>query len=237
MRQVQPSPGQFRQGDITRYHHIFCRGRHPGEPQLGRDGPFVHTAPLGEMQIFAMIDHRHVKGQCILHRSSHDQAIHHRLPIIRDRDTAGTTQVSELRQFLPFRAFCNRADRKHIRQPSYPRTIEHEFCNRLIVIDGIRIGHTTDRGEAAGHRRSRSALDRLFVFEARLPEMDMEIDEAGKDQSSRGVNFRGPRGNFEVMAYRDDSALIDQHIGHAIEPSRIDHVPAYYVNSHDSVCS
>jgi hypothetical protein len=67
--------------------------------------------------------------------------------------------------------------------------------------------------------------------------MDMEIDEAGKDQSSRGTNFRGPRGDFEVRAYCDDSALIDQHICHAIEPSRIDHVPACNVNSHDSVCS
>jgi hypothetical protein len=56
--------------------------------------------------------------------------------------------------------------------------------------------------------------------------MDVEIDEAGKDQSSRGINLRGPRGSFEVRPYRGDSALINQHVGHAIEPSRIDHVPA-----------
>ena len=65
----------------------------------------------------------------------------------------------------------------------------------------------------------------------------MEIDESGKDQSSRGINPRGPRGNFEVRPHRDHSALINQHIGHAIEPSRIDYVPACNVNSHDSVCS
>ena len=55
--------------------------------------------------------------------------------------------------------------------------------------------------------------------------MDVEIDEAGKDQSSRGINLRGPRGNFEARPHRGDAALINQHIGHAIEPSRIDHVP------------
>ena len=237
MGQMQPGSGQFRQGDIARHHHIFRRRRHPGEPQLGRDDPFIHTAPLGKMQIFAMIDHRHVEGQSVLHRSPHDQAVHHRLPVIGNGDTAGTSQVADLRQLLPFRAFRDRSDRKHIRQPGRLRTIEHEFRNRLVIIHGIRIGHTTDRGEAAGHRRSCSALDRLFVFEARLPEMDVEIDKTWEDQSSPGVNLRGSRGNLEIGPHRDNPALIDQHIGHAIEPPRIDHVPACNVNSHDSVRS
>jgi hypothetical protein len=34
--------------------------------------------------------------------------------------------------------------------------------------------------------------------------MDVEIDEAGKDQSSRGINLRGPRRNVEVSPYRDN---------------------------------
>ena len=67
--------------------------------------------------------------------------------------------------------------------------------------------------------------------------MDVEIDEAGKNQSSSGINLHSPRRNLEVRPYRNDSALIDEHIGYAIEPSRIDHVPACNVNSHDSVCS
>jgi hypothetical protein len=67
--------------------------------------------------------------------------------------------------------------------------------------------------------------------------MDVEIDEARKDQSSRGINLRGPSWHLEVRPHRDDSALIDQHVGHAIEPTRIDHVPACNVNSHDSVRS
>jgi hypothetical protein len=56
--------------------------------------------------------------------------------------------------------------------------------------------------------------------------MNVEIDKAGKDQSARGVDLRGPRGSFEMRPHRDDSARIDQHVGHTIEPSRIDHVPA-----------
>src|SRR4026208_1791437 len=48
------------------------------------------------------------------------------------------------RQLLPFRPFCNRADRKDVRQPSRPGAIEHQFRNRLVVIDGIRVGHTAN---------------------------------------------------------------------------------------------
>jgi hypothetical protein len=56
--------------------------------------------------------------------------------------------------------------------------------------------------------------------------MDVEIDEAGKNQSTAGLNLRRPSGSFEVWPHRDDSARIDQHVGHIIEPSRIDYVPA-----------
>jgi hypothetical protein len=55
--------------------------------------------------------------------------------------------------------------------------------------------------------------------------MDVEIDEAGEDQSASGVDLHGPSGSFEVRPYRNDSALIDQHIGHAVESTRVDHVP------------
>jgi hypothetical protein len=67
--------------------------------------------------------------------------------------------------------------------------------------------------------------------------MNMEVDKPRENQSSRGVDLGASYGSLEVRPHRNDPTFIDQHIGHTIEPSRIDHVPACNVNSHDSVCS
>ena len=56
--------------------------------------------------------------------------------------------------------------------------------------------------------------------------MDVKIDGAGKDQSASGVDLCDPSGSVEVRPYLNDSALIDQDIGHAVESTRVDHVPA-----------
>jgi hypothetical protein len=67
--------------------------------------------------------------------------------------------------------------------------------------------------------------------------MNMEIDKAGKDQSSDSVDFRTPCGNLEARAHRDHSAFIDQHVCHTVEPSWIDHMSTGNKNSYHSVCS
>ncbi len=54
----------------------------------------------------------------------------------------------------------------------------------------------------------------------------MEIDEARKDQSSRGIDLRGAGGSREMRPDRDNVAFFDQHIRHAIEASGIDHMTA-----------
>jgi hypothetical protein len=67
--------------------------------------------------------------------------------------------------------------------------------------------------------------------------VDVQINEAGKDQLTRGIDLHDSSGNFEVSSHRDDPPIIDQHIGYTAKPSGIDYVPACNVNGHDSVCS
>ena len=82
MREVQPRRGQFRKRQVARDHHVLRGRRDARQAELGGHEPFVHAAPLGKMQILAVIDHRQIERQGILHRAAHDQAVHHGLPVI-----------------------------------------------------------------------------------------------------------------------------------------------------------
>ena len=59
------------------------------------------------------------------------------------------------------------------------------------VVHRRRVGHAADGSEAAGRSGARSALDGLGVLKARLAQMDMHVDEAGRDDQSRGVQLAG----------------------------------------------
>jgi len=67
--------------------------------------------------------------------------------------------------------------------------------------------------------------------------VDVQINEAGKNQLARGIDLRDSSGNFQARSHRDDPSIINKHIGYTAKPSGIDYVPACNVNGHDSACS
>ena len=59
--------------------------------------------------------------------------------------------------------------------------------DRGAVVHRPGVGHATDRGESAASGRPRSSLNRFGLFLARLPKMDMHIDEARRDDQVRSI--------------------------------------------------
>jgi hypothetical protein len=103
-----------------------------------------------------------------------------RLAVITDRHRAGAHQLAELGQLLPFltqRDGANRVD------PCLARTLRlaHDESDGCLVV-GNRVGvrHGTDRGEASGRGGHGAGGNGLDILLARLPQMDVEIDEAGR---------------------------------------------------------
>ncbi len=82
MSEVEARARQLRQRQIACNHHIFRRRGNAGQPQLGGDQAFVHAAAFRQMQILAMIDHREIERQRILHRPAHHQTVHDRAAVV-----------------------------------------------------------------------------------------------------------------------------------------------------------
>src|SRR5262249_34345981 len=91
------------------------------------------------------------------------------------------------------------------------RLFENETRDRRVVIDRVGIRHATDRGESASHSRARSRFDGLLVFEARLAQMHMQVNEARSNDQSRGVksfNTICP----DIFVNHCDFAVLNQEI-------------------------
>src|SRR5439155_22655508 len=72
-----------------------------------------------------------------------------------------------------------------------------------VVRDGLRVGHRGPRGVAADRRRAGPRRDGLLVLVPRLPQVRVQIDEAGRDDEPSGVD---PLGAFGSLRARDEAA-------------------------------
>ena len=180
MRKMQMGPGQLGQREIASHHDFFRRRWNPGKSQLRGHDPLVHAAVFREMQILAVIDHRQIERERILHGAPHHLATHHRLPVIGDGYTAGMPQLADFCQLLAFGALGDRTHRKHMGVPGRTGLVEDELGDGLIIIDRGRVrsgGLTwlsrepTHGGEPSGHSRCGPCGNRFLVFEPRFAQV------------------------------------------------------------------
>ena len=82
------------------------------------------------------------------------------------------------------------------------------------VVDRQRVRHAADGGESARRRRARAGFDGLGVLDARLAQMHVHVDEAGRDDRAGGIEHCdgiGDRSRPVPIGF--DPAVADQHIG------------------------
>ena len=118
----------------------------------------------------------------------------------------------------------------HVHQPGFPPPAPHVLDHHRVVGDRVGVGHREHRGVAAQSRRHRAGLDGLGVLPARLPQVRVQVDEAGEHDGPAeveqlvgvGVDLRGDVGDQAVLhqqvhrvalAVRAD--LLQQHPAHA----------------------
>ena len=72
-----------------------------------------------------------------------------------------------------------------------PRALHDVAGHRGAVVHRLGVGHAADGGESAGRGRARAAFDGLGVLEARLAQVHVHVDEAGRDDQPAGVEDLG----------------------------------------------
>jgi len=75
---------------------------------------------------------------------------------------------------------------------------------------GIGVGHGDDGRVAAERGGPGAGLDRLGLLVAGLPQVRVEVDQAGGDHAAAGVEGARPA---QPRAERGDDAALDEHVG------------------------
>ena len=67
-------------------------------------------------------------------------------------------------------------------------------------------------GEAAGRRGQGAGAHRLLVLLARLAQMDVDVDQPGRDDQPGGVDRLGALGLVDPAVDPGDGAVLDQQV-------------------------
>ena len=178
---MEARTGGFGQQDIARYHHIFRTAGNAAQTEPRRLHAFVHVAAGAQVQVFAMVDHRKVERFGHLHRAAHNARIHHRAPVIRDRDNTGVLHRAERCQFFTGAILGDGSDGEDIDGCVLARAFNDVAGDSGVIVHRQRVGHAADGGEASRRRGARSGFDGLGMLDSRLSQMDVHVDEAGSD--------------------------------------------------------
>src|SRR5439155_17707235 len=188
----------------------------------------MHHPTLGEIQILAVLDHRHVEHLRIFERAAKELAVHDWLAIIGNADYTRFEHLAYFRERFTFLFFRNSADGKHVgrRRP---------FCfgddvmrDRRIVVRRLRIRHRCDRGKTTGNSGVATGGNRLGFFRAGFAKVDMDIEKARSDNQPIRIEDRkiGPVGAPDFP----DLAVTNDDVGHLVQVSGGIDNPAVFDN-------
>ena len=86
-----------------------------------------------------------------------------------------------------------------------------------VVNRGRRVRHANDGSEATARRRRRAAGDIFFRGLARFAEMDVQVNQAGRNDFSRGVENFNPLWRGKIFADRGNFSVKDENVRRRIE--------------------
>ena len=132
----------------------------------------------------------------------------------------GAHELAELRELLPLLRERDGADGIHPRLPRPLRLAHDEADGRLVVGHRIGVRHRAHRAEAAGGGGHRAGGHRLQILLARLPQVHVEVDEAGGHHLPGRVEHVGAVGPAEILAQRLDLAVLQEEVGHLVGVAR-----------------
>ena len=204
------------QDDIARHHDVLGARRDASKAQAHALDPLVDVPSGTQVEILAVIDHRHAERCGVFHGPPHQAGIHHRQAVVADRDGALAAHGSNIGQPLALAALRDRPDRMHVDCRGAASALHDEAGHLRGIVHGLCVGHAAHGGESARRRGAGAALDGFGVFNARLAQMHVDVDEAGCDDQSGGI-VDSCAGALDGGLDRGDPLVIEQHVALGVE--------------------
>ena len=136
--------------------------------------------PPGEGVILAVADDGEPKEARVFEGLQKKPRASHRLAVIGDGDDAGIEHLPHLGQVLAFQTLGDGAAGKDTDRAFRPGLFHDVLGHALVIVYRVRVRHADDRRKTAPRRCHGARPDGLLPLVARLPEVRVHIDEAGR---------------------------------------------------------
>src|SRR5580658_5751459 len=138
-----------------------------------------------------MFDDGNIERAAIFHHLASEFGGGDGFAVIGNGDDAGFFHGGDFGDGFAFAADACGADGPDANAAGGFGAVENEARDAGVVVDGFRVGHAADGGEAAARRGTSAGFDGFGGFLARFAQMRVKIDEAGSDDQATGVEDFG----------------------------------------------
>ena len=196
-------------------HDALGHRRIAGEPELRRDLALVHLAGARERRLLAVHGDRPARDGAVLERAPHERRRDDRTAVVGEAGGARVGELAHLGQLAALRALGDRGEEadRHLGLGLGTLDERTEHCGR--VDDRLGVGHGEDGAEAAGGGRPRAGRDRLLVLAAGRAQVDVRIDERGREHEAGCVDD-AMAVRLDVRSELRDHAVVHAHVEHGV---------------------
>ena len=164
----------------------------------------------------------------------HQVCVHHRHAVIRQGNCTGFFQSLGIRQGLALLPHGNRGDGQHINAAALGSAFI-DIAHPLRAIDHrFGVGHAGDGGKAAMGSSVGAGNNVLFIGKTGVTEVNMDINKAGADRQSGGIQYLSALA-LQILANTYDLAVFDQDIGNMLGTQhRINQITIFNQQFHET---
>jgi hypothetical protein len=189
----------------------------------------VHHAAGGQLEDLLVGKEGLVEHPAVLEDPPHQLGVGDRGAVVAEGDRPGLDELADLGELLALAVLACAGDDEHVAGIGPRGLLMDELDRRLRVDRRLGVGDAGDAREPAGQGGPGAGLDRLVFLAARLPEVDVHVDQPRRDDQPAGVDrLVDPADRLGAGAADGDHlAVADEHVVDPVDPlRRIDHPAA-----------
>ena len=191
----------------------FGFGRHAAEAELEGDRAEIHAGALGHAGVFSMLDDAEAYARGRGKDFAHDAVFEDGVAIVGDGYCAGGLEGRVVVEDFALGAASGRADGKDAHGCAALGRL-HPAGDFRRVVDGGGVGHGGHGGKSARGSSGGAGGDGFLVGLAGLAQVDVNVDEAGRDGEAGGIEDFSAVGQLELAGSSDlgNAAVLEQNV-------------------------
>ena len=190
--------GEFGQENVAGDNGFFADGRPAAQAESRAPVAFVHDAIGNERIILAVIENREIEHAGVFEGAAHEFVILDAFAVVGDGDDAGLFEGTDGGEFFASDALGDGAGDVNIDEAFARGFFANQRDGAGGVDRGRRIRHAQDRGESTARGGLRAGGDGFLGGLAGFAEVDVGIDQTGRDDEAGDIPRLGFVGGFEI---------------------------------------